>query len=118
MIGRVCWPHPLHDWFEAEGEGHWPYGLDCVENENAGAIRGLLGSKHDLPHCKIRVRIGDCCVIRLYLDPSRVRVNFDWHRIVLHVGRDAHSAKNLPGKDPGFEFSVLLTEQSAAGSDN
>ncbi len=81
-----------------------------IIGQGAGAIGRVLGGKEDLADGEIRVRKRDDRVPRLYVDGGYLLIHVDGHGVVLHLCRDTHVAENFPGKDPGFERSILLAK--------
>src|ERR1700691_951819 len=98
-------PHTLHVGLEAEGQCHGSHRLYLVEDQDTGAVRGLLRRHHDLAYGEVRVRVCDRRAVGPDFDPGRMVIDVDWNRIAVHIRSHAHAAEDLPGKDPCLVFA-------------
>ena len=87
-------------------------------NQDKSVTHAPCRSKQVFADGEVRVGESNGGMARLDVDGRGLLVDVDRDGVVFHLRRDAQVAQDFPGEDPGFEFSVLLAQESTSGAED
>ena len=111
-------PHRLHLRRKAEGQVHRLYRIDFKQHHRARPCGAVVWRKHCLPHCQPDVGVRNHRAVWIHMDGSRVRVQFNRHRVPFHLRPQREVAEQLHRQHPSLKRALLLAQHHALRTRN